>query len=728
MSAGNREVDIFAHSLEGMPKLNWQKLNDHLSAVSERSAEFAKGFSSEEWGRLIGMTHDLGKARASFQNYLERCNDVSDSEYDGSDHSHSGAGAVWATQQFGAPGRILAYCVAGHHAGLPDWVNGSTPCGALWYRLDQEQAILAEPSVKRWISANQLTLECPRPPWKFKEPDVSFWIRMLYSCLVDADFLDTEVFMEHQKAQTRSRYPALPELAIHFFGHLDEKQRISKATSVNRVRAEIRDACETAAELPPGLFSLTVPTGGGKTLSGTAFALRHAMKHGLKRIIYVIPYTSIIEQTAEVLRSFLGSENVVEHHSNFDPEKETQQSRLASENWDAPVIVTTNVQLFESLFACKSSRCRKLHNIAGSVIILDEAQLLPPKLLLPCSEALRQLVEHYGASIVLSTATQPALPGLSSHEIIPKELRLYERLKRTQIMLPETQTVRKSWQEIAEELKQLPQVLCIVNTRKDCRDLHSLMPEDTIHLSATMCGEHRSKVITVIKDKLKAGDTVRVISTQLVEAGVDVDFPVVYRAFTGLSSIAQAAGRCNREGLLDQFGKVVVFLPPKPAPRGELRKAEDTFANLLASGIDVEAPESYRQFFKAFYSAQNDLGEEFKTLLEKNAREFQFQFREAAQKFQMIDDQASAPILVRYNHNDALLEALRVVGPQRDIMRRLQRFTVNIPKTMLTGWLHQGYAEELHPGICVQTMPSLYDKVFGLDIYRASVSPEDLMV
>lgn len=719
---------IYAHSLANAPQANWQTLSQHLSAVAERSAEFAKEFKSEEWARLLGMLHDLGKARASFQHYLERCNGLTDSEYDGADHSHSGTGAVWAIQQFEAPGRILAYCVAGHHAGLPDWIDGPTPCGALRYRLDQEQAVLAEPSVKEWLSANQLAMECPRPPWRFIEADVSFWIRMLFSCLVDADYLDTEAFMEHQKTQIRSRYPALPELVKHFFEQLDEKQRISKTTSVNRVRAEIRAACETAAELPPGLFSLTVPTGGGKTLSGTAFALRHAMKHGLKRIIYVIPYTSIIEQTADVLRSFLGAENIVEHHSNFDPDKETQQSRLASENWDAPVIVTTNVQFFESLYACKSSRVRKIHNIAGSVIILDEAQLLPPKLLLPCSEVLRQLVEHYGASIVLSTATQPALPGLSPHEIIPKELRLYERLKRTHIMLPENQTTRKSWQEIADELMAHSQILCIVNTRKDCRDLHALMSEDTIHLSATMCGEHRSKVIASIKEKLKSGAQVRVISTQLVEAGVDVDFPVVYRAFAGLSSIAQAAGRCNREGLLEQFGKVVVFLPPKPAPRGELRKAEDTLASLLASGIDVESSESFPQFFKAFYSAQNDLGEEFKALLEKNAREFQFQFREATQKFQMIDDLASAPILVRYNYNDALLESLRVVGPKRDIMRKLQRFTVNIPRTMLTGWLHQGYAEELHPGICVQTMPSLYDKVFGLDMYRANVSPEDLMV
>jgi CRISPR-associated endonuclease/helicase Cas3 len=720
---------IYAHSLANSPQADWQTLSQHLSAVADRSAEFAKEFSSEEWARLIGMLHDLGKTRASFQHYLERCNDLTDSEYDGSDHSHSGAGAVWATQRFKSGGRIIAYCVAGHHAGLPDWIDGITPCGALRYRLNQEQAVLTEPSVAEWVSSNHPPLECPKPPWKFKESDVSFWIRMLYSCLVDADFLDTEAFMNQQKTELRSHYPTLPELEKYFFEQLDEKQRISKPTSVNQIRAEIRDACETAAKLPPGLFSLTVPTGGGKTLSSTAFALRHAIKHGLKRIIYVIPYTSIIEQTAEVLRSFFGADNVVEHHSNFDPDKETQQSRLASENWDAPIIVTTNVQFFESLYGCKSSRCRKLHNIAGSVVILDEAQLLPPRLLLPCVEAMRQLVSHYGVSMVLSTATQPALPGLENVcEIIPPNMNLYARLKRTDIILPENRTVRQTWEEIALELQKQDQVLCVVNTRKDCRELHARMPEGTVHLSASLCGEHRSRVLAAIKAKLLARLPVRVISTQLVEAGVDIDFPVIYRAFTGLPSIAQAAGRCNREGLSAQPGRVVVFMPPKPAPKGELRKAEDTLSGLLQSELDVESPESYPRFFQAFYSTLNDSGTAFEGWLTKDARDFQFQFREAAAAFRMIDDQASAPVIVRYGGNDPLLRTLLAVGPKRDIMRRLQRFTVTVPRWTLNTLRENGFVEEPHPGVYVQTLPSLYSDVFGLDIYRDAVAPEDLMI
>lgn len=727
-------MTIYAHSRKDAPQEAWQTLEEHATTVAKMAADFALPFISAHWAKWLGELHDLGKARRSFQSYLKAANGMTDENYDGGDHSHSGAGAVWAAKVFQRHplGRVSAYCVAGHHAGLPDWIDGATPNGALSVRLDQERELVREPAVASWIAA-QPSLQSPAmptPPWKMMPADASFWIRMLYSCLVDADFLDTETFMGSADAAARAQYPALQYLAPQFFHSLDAKQASASDTPVNRVRAEIRAACEAAADLPRGLFSLTVPTGGGKTLSGTAFAFRHALKHGLKRIIYVIPYTSIIEQTADVLRKFLGAESVVEHHSNFGPEKETQQSRLAAENWDAPVIVTTNVQFFESLYASKSSRCRKLHNIAQSVVILDEAQLLPPRLLLPCVEAMKQLVHNYGASIVLSTATQPALPGLDDvREIIPDTMNLYGRLKRTELILPETRTLRQPWEEIAEELCQYDQVLCIVNTRRDCRDLYALMPSDTIHLSATMCGEHRSRVIADIKARLKAGQPVRVTSTQLVEAGVDIDFPVVYRAYTGLSSIAQAAGRCNREGLMSQLGRVVVFMPPKPAPQGELRKAEDVLSGLLENEVNVESPDSYPEFFKRFYSAQNDLGTAFDTWLTKDARDFQFQFREAAQAFKIIDDKESATVIVRYGENNSLISSLRAIGPKRGIMRCLQRYTVNVPRRTLAGLLVKGFVEELHPGVFVQSeLPSLYNENYGLDLYRNDLPPEDLQI
>ena len=724
---------IYARSLEGKPPSEWQTLREHSVNVAHLASAFAKAFNSCSWLQAGGSLHDVGKARKAFKAYLLKSNGLQDQEYDSMEHGHSGPSAVWAQNKYyGKAGLILAYLIAGHHAGLPDYNGGMTPNGSLVKRLETDKAAALEEEVVSWIEQNRdLCLgHCLTPPWKFRDSEVHFWIRMMFSCLVDADCLDAEEFTNPEQAELRRSMPQLDSLETPFFKQLYLMQDKAEKTPLNAIRAAILSACEQAAILPPGMFSLTVPTGGGKTLSGTAFAFRHALKYGLKRIIYVIPYTSIIEQTADVLRKFLGAENVVEHHSNFSPEKETQQSRLATENWDAPVIVTTNVQFFESLYACKSSRCRKLHNIAQSVVILDEAQLLPPRLLLPCVEAMQQLVRNYGTSIVLSTATQPALPGLDNvREIIPETMDLYGKLKRTQLILPETRTIRQSWEEIAKELQEYDQVLCIVNTRRDCRDLYELIPTGTIHLSATMCGEHRSRVIADIKERLKAGQPVRVISTQLVEAGVDIDFPVVYRAFTGLSSIAQAAGRCNREGLLSQLGRVVVFMPPKPAPPGELRKAEDVLTGLLENGVNVESPDSYPEFFSRFYSAQNDLGTAFKDWLTKDARDFHFQFREAAQAFKIIDDQESASVIVRYGDNDALLRSLYAVGPKRDIMRRLQRYTVNVPRRTLAGMRIKGFVEEPHPGIFVQTqLPSLYNENYGLDLYRDDLPPEDLQL
>ena len=739
-------ADSFAHS-NGSNPANWQPLSAHAEAVACRSADFASGFGSSPHAALLGACHDLGKARLSFQSYLRRCNGVEDAEVDYGDHSHSGVGACWLWNQsktLGGIAKALAYCIAGHHAGLPDWSGGETPNGALVNRLAEDESVLAEPPVREWVTAHEsawLRERLPQPfPFSRNDSSISFWIRMLYSCLVDADFLDTELFMDADRARLREPTSSLESLTPIFFSHLESKQSSAADTPVNRLRAEIRAACERAAEDAPGLFSLTVPTGGGKTLSSTAFAFRHAFRHGLKRIIYVIPYTSIIEQTADILRGILGESNVLEHHSNFDPDKETPQSRLASENWDAPVVVTTAVQFFESLHACKSSRCRKLHNIAESVVILDEVQLLPSSLLLPCSEAIRQLSAHYRTSVVLSTATQLNLPGIdpaSVREMIPSSLELYRRLKRTRIEFPADRSVRRTWEELADELARHEQVLCVVNTRRDCRNLFGRMPPGSIHLSALMCGEHRSRVINQIKERLSSGASVRVISTQLVEAGVDIDFPIVYRAFTGLSSIAQSAGRCNREGLRAE-GRVVVFMPPDESPRGELRQSEYALSDLLdrPGGVDPDDARSFPDYFRALHRRAQDLGASFERLLgvpvppefrngpANRPEPMHYQFREAAAAFRMIPD-ASVSILVRYGGNDALLDELRAAGPHRLLMRRLQRYAVGVPRGSLPSLLERGFVEEMHPGIFVQTMPSLYSDVFGFDLYRDGFSPED---
>ena len=724
-------AELYAHSRENTSREKWQTLEAHSRQVAELSAKFASTFNSADWARLAGLFHDAGKARNSFQAYLARANGLDDIDYDASDHSHSGVGASWVDKQWKGIGRILAYCIAGHHAGLPDWSDGETPNGALRERLNADLKVLEEPSVEEWFEWHRSNISLPRPPFKFEKGSASFWIRMLYSCLVDADFLDTETFMDATKSGERGGYPELVQLSHLFFERLDDFQHKADATEVNKIRAEIRSRCELVAESRPGVYSLTVPTGGGKTLSAMAFALRHALKYGHRRIVYVIPYTSIIEQTADILRKNFGAENVLEHHSNFDPEKETLRSRLAAENWDAPIVVTTSVQFFESLYACKSSRCRKLHNLSNSVIILDEVQLLPMNLIKPCTLAIKELAAHYGTTLALSTATQPKLPGLESvTEIIPPEMNLFDRLKRTKWELPEPNGPRKTWQEIADELKEQRQVLCVVNSRRDCRELFGLMPPGTIHLSAAMCGAHRSKVIAAIKAALRSGAEIRVVSTQLVEAGVDVDFPVVYRSFAGLSSIAQSAGRCNREGKLPSLGRVVVFQPPKESPRGILRFGEYAMQDMLYAGerTSLDRPESYPRYFERLQARLHSLGEEFAPLLQEGEREMKFQFREAAAKFQMIDN-SSVAVAVRYEEGDSIIEEIRRIGPKRLTMRRLQRFAVNVPRNMIGELREKGFIEEISPGVYAQTpIASLYSKVFGFDLFRDGLSVEDTIM
>lgn len=732
---------LYAHSVEGRPLDEWQPLDQHAANVAHLASVFAAPFQSSVWAATAAWLHDLGKADSVFQGYLMRENGLDDAEYDSGRINHSSAGAAFAEQRFGTcVGRILAYLAAGHHAGLPDWYSADTGNAALSIRLEEGKANLARIRAHAENVATKFGAT-PFPPEFARKPEhLHLWMHMLFSCLVDADSLDTEAFMNPQQATLRGGFKTLAELKSVFDDAMSEKASTSSKTPVNAIRSEILDYCRQAACQPSGLFSLNVPTGGGKTLSSMAFAFDHAVKYGKSRVIYVIPYTSIIEQTAEVFANVVGRENVVEHHSNFDPKKETQHSKLASDNWDASIIVTTNVQFFESLYAAKSGRCRKLHNLVNSVVILDEAQLLPPELLTPCVDVMNQLTAHYGVTLLLSTATQPALPGLRPpREIIPACANLAARLKRTEIHFPpdlSQQAGLPDWSTLATRLSTHPQVLCVVNTRRDCYDLFAHMPEDTIHLSALMCGAHRSKVIATIKDKLAAKEPISVISTQLVEAGVDIDFPVVYRALAGLASIAQAAGRCNREGNLSgqgQLGQVHVFVPPKPAPPGLLRKGENTTRELCACpDFNLEQADAFTRYFGLFYSKVNDTGSQFRSLLVKDANpHLRFQFRTAAKEFRLIDDQAQRPVIVRYGESPDLIERLRFAGPSREIMRRLQRYTVNLSRRMVDIMLAEGRLVEVEskkaPGIVAQCSLHLYDEKVGLDVYAEHLPVEDLI-
>ncbi|MDR1160316.1 MAG: CRISPR-associated helicase Cas3' [Syntrophomonadaceae bacterium] len=710
------QKDIFAHSANKSGQ--WQLLEDHLQMTASMAESFAESFNSAGWAYNIGLLHDLGKASDAFQEYLKKVSNV-DSDEDGAyvpKTNHSSAGAVYSVERYKEAGKIMAYCIAGHHAGLADWYPGKTKPKALSQRLNEDRQYYEELKPFAIELSNLLKNFIP-PPFIKTEEDFHLWIRMLFSCLVDADFLDTEQHMSGDKE--RGLFLSIPVLSDIFLKYLGDFTKSAKQTNINKIRLEILEACKHAADTKSGFFEITVPTGGGKTLSSLAFAFKHALKYKKTRIIYVIPYTSIIEQTAKILKSILGEDNVIEHHSNIDPEKETEKSRLACENWDAPIIVTTNVQFFESLYANKPSKCRKLHNIANSIIILDEAQMLPPELLYPVEEILTQLINNYKCSIVFSTATQPYFEKIENiTKIVPASMCLYEKLKRVNYHFPQADAKKETWENVAEKLERYKQVLCVVNTRRDCYELYKLMPFGTIHLSALMCAEHRSKKIELIKEKLKRGEEIRVISTQLIEAGVDIDFPVVFRAFAGLTSIIQTAGRCNREGKMEK-GKVFIFNPPKLSPAGLMRKSEDAAREIISSdNFEIDNVETARKFFRSLIKRANYTGDkEFKEMLVKDAQEGKFQFATYAEEFSIIDNNCAKPVIVEYNKSIELINHLRYGSISRNLMRKLQRYTVNLPENKFKELEAAGLIEETPNGIFVQSVKGFYGEDCGLNVF-----------
>jgi CRISPR-associated endonuclease/helicase Cas3 len=732
---------FYAHSVDGKPPDEWQLLEEHLKGTAELARSFANEFGCGEWGYLAGLWHDLGKYSSDFQKMLLSSSDAH-IETTHNKVNHSTAGAIHSIERFSKAGRIFSYLIAGHHAGLADWQTDTAGRKSLIARL-QEVSFLRDLPVDE-IPADIMNQPLPKERFNIKDGH-ALWIRMLYSCLVDADFLDTEAFFDWEKSNKRKGYLPIVQLLPLFKSYMEKKLLDTDPTPVNQRRAEILKHCTKMSEHEPAIFTLTVPTGGGKTLSSMAFALNHALKYGKKRIIYVIPYTSIIEQTAAQFSEIFG-DAVIEHHSNVDisdENHETARSRLACENWDAPVIVTTSVQFFESLFSNRSSRCRKLHNIVNSVVVLDEVQLLPPDKLNPILHAIRELQKNYKVSFVLSTATQPAFGRLETPdfkfeglgntvEIMDDPSELHEIFRRVNIDVPDDLMTPCEWADLAQELGGYSSVLCIVNRRDDCRTLYELMPEkgtNTFHLSALMCGEHRSAVIDKIKQRLKDKVPTRVISTQLVEAGVDLDFPVVYRALSGLDSIAQAAGRCNREGLLDK-GRVVVFIPPSKFPAGYLRQSGEIGRRLLEQECnDLFAPERFNQFFRELYYLQGEWLDKEGILKDLAVdKELRFSFMTAARKFKLIDESQYAPVIVHYEESGRHIEMLKKNGPERWIMRKLQRYVVNLPKYIHTKLCNEGAIVETHPGIFVQEYGAMYHSELGFCPDKSMIyEPDDLM-
>lgn len=687
-----------------------QTVEEHLEGTARRCAAFAAAFGEEKRGRLFGYAHDIGKCSEEFQQRL----------LGGVKVDHATAGALECAK---VEEDIGACCVVGHHGGMPDFGHlqdnpGDPTCiGRL------KKGLAGSIPTCRWKGV--------LPPVPDEKPDfedrfsLSLWARMLYSCLVDADYLDTEAFMSGDSAD-RENYDPLPLLLDKLYAYI--KPWFPGETDLNQNRCRILNQCLESASQPRGIYSLTVPTGGGKTVSSLAFALKHAVENKLDRVIYVIPYTSIIEQNAAVFRKILGEKNVIEHHSGiqWDDGEETNThnrfQRLAAENWDAPVIVTTAVQFFESLYSNRSSQCRKLHNIANSVIIFDEAQMLPTCHLQPCVGVIANLVAHFRSTAVLCTATQPVLadlvqafcPGLTIKELCPRIEEDFRKFRRVTYRDGGTMTNEM----LAGELQRLEQVLCIVNTRRAAQAVYSLLePEGSFHLSTLMYPAHRKAVLDTIRQRLKQGLPCRVVSTSLIEAGVDVDFPAVYREVAGLDSVAQAAGRCNREGKRPVDRSVVTYFQGE-SPTPLLQKVNICAAQEALEGHrDPGNPETMQRYFIALRSLIGDETDKSHAVqaLRKGLHGCQLPFKTVAENFHMID-QASCTVYIPVGEGIAACQPLSDGTATREDYRRAGQYGVNVYEQHYRQLLSSGDIRPLSETSALLVNLSLYDSKLGLSL------------
>ncbi len=685
------------HSRNNGQEEELQPLSEHLYETQRRCRQFGEEFGNGEFAAACGLLHDLGKYSKEFQSRIRGAGGKCD-------HTTVGAKIAYAKSVFG---KLAAYCIAGHHSGLQDSGTKADTGGegTLYGRLSEEyeKKIPEYFEYTREIDLSQIQL-LPKGLKQIKKKEgftFFFFTHMIYSCLTDSDFLDTEYFMSGGKGRDEAEYDfkclknKLEEALNQFSCH---------SGRVNKKRKEILESCLSAAVKKRGLYRLAVPTGGGKTLSSMAFALNHLLENGHRRIIYVIPYTSIIEQNAKVFSDLFGAEVILEHHSNYDfnhSEDPIEKSKhLATENWDMPIIVTTNIQFFESMFANKSSKNRKLHNIANSVIVFDEVQMLPTEYLQPCLAAISELVYNYGCTAVLCSATQPALdpffpPEMKINEICENTEELFRVFERTTVVdLGEVVS-----EELAELIMKQRQSLTIVNTRKHAKRIYSLLEgEGNYHLSTLMCPVHRQKVIVEIGERLLQNKPCTVVSTRLIEAGVDVDFPVVYRSVCGLDSVVQSAGRCNREGKLkDEFGnaklgRVYLFKPEeeyyKHMPSSMKLPIEIT-REIIRCYSDIMSPEAIRQYFEKLYFSKGEEGLDVKEIMKEiekgmppgrlnQSSTFQYKFKKIAEEFKLIEDNTHA-IIIPYDEKAVkLIARLDYAEEMKGILRALQPYSVNV--------------------------------------------------
>ena len=661
-------MEYYAHITED--KKRRQSVKSHLTGTAELAAKFAGKFGKSDWGYCCGMLHDIGKYSIAFQDRLLGKNSQR--------VDHSTAGAQLCLAQKGTMYWLAAFCIAGHHAGIPDY--GSSANGKSLLGRNQKQI----PDYQ----AYQNEIEIPQLKNTPFDPDkttnfffsLSVFVRMLYSCLVDADFLDTEQFMNNGNT-VRDSGENMEILSRKLENYISVWLSNPNFNTVNGRRTEILKHCLECGKARKGLFRLTVPTGGGKTVASLAFALRHAVHNHMDRVIYAIPYTSIIEQNAQVFRDILGDQNVLENHYNveYDGSEELKLMQMAAENWDKPVVVTTNVQFFESLFGNKSSRCRKLHNIANSVIVLDEAQMLPNEYLKPCIAMLEELISNYGVSIVLCTATQPALTDFFSEdhhiiELCPRIEEQFQFFRRTQYRNIGIVTE----ESLIERLKGEEQALCIVNTKKKAQILYQKMKKEGVyHLSTTMYPKHRRRVLEQIRERLRRGEKCVVISTSLVEAGVDLDFCTVYRQLAGVDSMIQAAGRCNREGRRNPEESLVFIFQfeGKENVPGQRQQIEAS-KYLLSEGYELSSLETVEEYFRLLYQHKGENLDNKKIMEEfQNGK---YNFAKVGEKFHFIEENTKTVFIPKEVEAVQLLLQIRRQGFTKSGIRKAGQYCVQV--------------------------------------------------
>lgn len=691
-----------------------QLLLEHLQNVARDTKKFAEIFGVGEIGEFIGIIHDIGKYSSEFQEKLNGVNNGA---------PHSAAGAKWLQEQehFMAP--LFTYILAGHHGGLQDY--GSLNESGLQQKIRKFNLDFC--AYKDELDIEPFLARVCYPSLKTTPGStllISFFIRMLFSCLVDADYLDAEDF-NTPGGSPRTDGESMAILAERCNRYMDKYAHPVK--QLDKQRNLIRFSMLEKVNYRPGVFTCSVPTGGGKNFATTQFALQHAVANRMRRVIQIVPYTSIIEQNAEEIRKILGNTAVLEHHSNYFEGEDTSEDdekhrlRLASENWDLPVVFSTNVQFFESLFAARTSSCRKLHNIAQSVIVLDEAQMLDVDYLRPCVAVLEELVKNYGCSVVLCSATVPPLEQYFSSDI-----NLVELASREAALSPVFERTKVTWiggrtdAELAENMAGQEQVLCIVNTRKHARMLFNLLPQKgRYHLSTMMYPAHRKRVITEIKQRLKDGKIVRLVSTQLIECGVDLDFPVVLRSLAGIDSIIQSAGRCNREGQ-GENGQVYIFesLEAHAKVRGYLDLTGQIGKTVLSKYADNPIQEdAVRDYFTELYHLEGELDRKgILARIDRETRSRRINFKTIEREFKLIDDTDSYNIYILCDESgQKLLGGLRYKRKlSRLDFRALAPYSISLRKYELKD--HMRALEAIGSAIYVLTDPSYYSDETGIAV------------